>query len=1466
MIKLNVYYRILESDSIENHKQDDPFYFFELNEEAPYELTKEKVAEFLLIDNNIERKYIDFSSIQYKFEIQDSKAKNEYKKLVEPYPILEAIKNYNLYLKIIINKDSYSEEQEEKNEKQKEKEETQKQYAGTKQIMQWLKDIRIQIKNLNYKPIRKRKNSQHLKKNKKFLEIQNQIVDDKKDQVLISNFGKTVIIQPQQPKGIKKKVFFLYSFPLQKKGGNQGGIEILSEEDSYYKQYLSIYKIFKEKDMETNLYFKKIKENLYLDEKPTILHIRVDSVVRGDSKIKFIFCTENEEYYEYDFTHIVETLENNENIKLLIISSDNIDKIKQKMKGILPNICKIYINHKNQYVEKKFLDYEKENEFVKILYEKLLTNDCNIKGIINSLKLTKEIEIENGLKLFITKSKKENINEPLPKKYSLNYDIIKGHYLPIIGRKKSFAQCILKPSNKFCIYGENDVEMKCFLKKLGFSFYEREIVDKSYFIEIYPMEIENEKKVYQNKIDMVIDEICNNYDGDDVIKILIIIYFHGIIEDNLSELNKETKRERIPKNNNVFLKYLYSFNTDKIIGQEIDEIPEHLTNLIEYDEIEITSLIHYYIPKEYNEIMNKIFKNADISNGIYINNIYLLLNYLKKNKDKLNDDNFDEKYKNILIKNDIDKKKELMEKIINQKNRDIFIYLYIFKYGIGLSFLKFLWNDSWKNKIDYIKNNLSGIIIVEKNENEEIYRLSNSIRNIIDSPNNEKDKKNLEIFKINNSFIEIKKSQTKKNSLNDIPKSIEKVLHIYCFIFRKIIEKLDINKILDFNAGIKNHFWNTEKIQKENEIFNNKDKQFIFNEEIDSNNIHYIITTFKNNELLIKLLPYIDDISITLPTILHYNCNYIYEDLTFVFFNKFFTDIYNSYGWKSEKEKLDIEYIKSLIVRLEIFKYWSSRKIDHLNLINQKEKLEKINNETKIEICLIHLYENILKRNKKVKEIKNEFDIYIKNIKDENDRKNFEIRFKALYARNLNSIEQINNLLSNNDYKKNYETDLNIIKYQIIKFCSKFKFCFFLQNPLNKDLNDKIDINNHFFLTQKLLTILPKDFDIDFKTFKDIDEQDNSININNILFLYIANKNIYETNIKNRDKILIKILILGYNIDKDISFEEMHQKGIENIIYISSCNIIDEIKLFFDKIFFNFIHDFISILVSKKNKVTIYDAFKESRTNFKNKFKNIYNNYSKYIIPELRIDMTNQYDTFEVEIEEDESIEEISSKENLNYNYNENELEDEKSRIDNIYYMKNPFAENKEINVNKTKKRINKNQIKLPGIESLSEDNYKDFINGNIYDKNFFKDLVAEIEKRITKGGNLLNIYGNINSHIIDDLSKYFYMEKIFKDGIYIVRNINNPSELEDFINSSLFSKNPSKLILLDLTENNESIFDEELKKRIKEENKTNFIICSKKNENFEKSIDFMYKEEIVLNEKNRFIQSIINNQLIKNN
>ena len=38
---------------------------------------------------------------------------------------------------------------------------------------------------------------------------------------------------------------------------------------------------------------------------------------------------------------------------------------------------------------------------------------------------------------------------------------------------------------KICIYGEKGVGKKSFAKKLGFSLYERNIVDAVYYLEIY---------------------------------------------------------------------------------------------------------------------------------------------------------------------------------------------------------------------------------------------------------------------------------------------------------------------------------------------------------------------------------------------------------------------------------------------------------------------------------------------------------------------------------------------------------------------------------------------------------------------------------------------------------------------------------------------------------------------------------------------------------------------------------------------------------------------------------------------------------------------------------------------------------------------------------------------------------------------------------------------------------------------
>ena len=176
-------------------------------------------------------------------------------------------------------------------------------------------------------------------------------------------------------------------------------------------------------------------------------------------------------------------------------------------------------------------------------------------------------------------------------------------------------------------------------------------------------------------------------------------------------------------------------------------------------------------------------------------------------------------------------------------------------------------------------------------------------------------------------------------------------------------------------------------------------------------------------------------------------------------------------------------------------------------------------------------------------------------IEQEKNKKNYEIRYKALCARALNSIEEIEDLLKlYPDYKK----ELNLLKKQIIMYSAKCKFYFFLQNPLTNTLCEKIEINNNFYLTQKLYKIIPKNLQVEFKSFNDNYKVDELNDLKNIIFLYLANKSLFKQFIQRNDKTInITILILGY-LDKELTkdnIKDLHNKGIKNIIYISN---IDE--------------------------------------------------------------------------------------------------------------------------------------------------------------------------------------------------------------------------------------------------------------------------------------------------------------------
>ena len=349
-------------------------------------------------------------------------------------------------------------------------------------------------------------------------------------------------------------------------------------------------------------------------------------------------------------------------------------------------------------------------------------------------------------------------------------------------------------------------------------------------------------------------------------------------------------------------------------------------------------------------------------------------------------------------------------------------------------------------------------------------------------------------------------------------------------------------------------------------------------------------------------------------------------------------------------------------------------------------------------------------------------------------------------------------------------------------------------------------------------------------------------------------------------------MILGYfeANNKTEKLDKMHKKGIKNIIYISNYDenfinsFINEIPVLciFEKLFFEFIHNFISILISKRNISTINKAFEEAKGNYNKSFRFLLQNYDVNLdIPNLEINMDDVDDTFEIEFDEN-GKNNTFNKENMNFIYDE--YEDEEEKIKNIYYRKNPFKERKYAKQN-LNKETNPKFIKLPGIDFFDEENLKQFMNGGIYEKSKFEELINLIDRK--SKSNIFYIFGNLIFQIGNDLCKYFYMEKKYKNGIYIVKLINNKEELKNFFELNDINKNDSKLIVFDKINNQNKIFDDEIIEKMTKVDNILFILCSEnkdivsdKIEYYELDCAIKDKNIIQVNKEYKIIQSIINN------
>ena len=186
--------------------------------------------------------------------------------------------------------------------------------------------------------------------------------------------------------------------------------------------------------------------------------------------------------------------------------------------------------------------------------------------------------------------------------------------------------------------------------------------------------------------------------------------------------------------------------------------------------------------------------------------------------------------------------------------------------GIGQDNFKRLFDDEPGDLFEILKNKLFSLITCEYDGYDEILRLDSSFKSLIE-----------EIY-----------SQEIKNENKQIEIDI---LEDYFLLIRKITIDFDIDR--GFHSCINNHFW------FKREVFNYIAYNIkmincnfhIFNFKSDLNNIYNLINSdiYINYKSKVKI--YIDDMSITLPTLLYFTDNFYYEYIIIEFFEKLFENI-----------------------------------------------------------------------------------------------------------------------------------------------------------------------------------------------------------------------------------------------------------------------------------------------------------------------------------------------------------------------------------------------------------------------------------------------------------------------------------------------------------------------------------------------------------------------------------------------
>ena len=1049
------------------------------------------------------------------------------------------------------------------------------------------------------------------------------------------------------------------------------------EDNIYYNQMLSLYEIIKKSKIYANLLFEPINDIFlnYLEGGPDILHIKVNSILDESNQNKKLYINLDlngklDRHLFERYTTLFQLESNVSKIKLLILSTQNIEEFEKQFKKIyIKNI--IYVNNSKLYEEE-------ENLFINSLYECLLRGKTvqesfdksktkiNNKEGVKLVTNNKDNEKNNELKIYdIDKDDKEENRITLNQNCLLNLDYIKynyeeykNYYKIVMTLNKELRECInyLDMKKKVCVYGYEGVGTKYFIQKVGYYRYERNRVDDVYYIELYSLD--NSSDILELKTQEIIHNIYKDLNVENKPKlninnILIIVFFNFSIKDekNLIKLDKI-----INESNNNF-NFLFAFT----ISKEIKNIKDK--KIINYSSIELGKLDKKEQEKllnkcliDHNKKTNKIKKKILDSNlnensfsnihlrALFINYFY---NLNKGNKE------FEE---NENITNEI-----ILEKILEYEDgkidiKKIFAFFSILKFGINSDI--FYMKDYFFNEkeIEFIQKKLNYLIFVDKNENESVYYMDSSFIEIII---------NIFIKKYNDELLYY----------------LELILQNYALIFRYLLNysnfPYDIST--QFHPGINNNFWNSPCIFYEN--FEKKNPKIYFDDVIYSNNIFslfnykelrfrkMIAEQLKNEQNECKdgdcptsyyskindLKKYICQISIYLPTILHFKNSLIYRNLILDLF-------------------LNSNDLDKYIIKLKMIKFWISEKAK-LNL-KQKERELISEGDEKAEFYLITIYDYIIKR--KNDDISSIFENCQKNIKEEdffnlsrlnllygiytNDKKFFQEaekygkKSKNLYLELKSKLMQIECLLNENTFD-NFDKEINecikikndniakdnslknsdieekiskLFELKHEKFNNYVKniLFFFHSTPFYDENNKplKTESNNSFFLKYKLNTKFPK-LQFDFqKIDKKLKNLKKCLNYP-IRFLYIGSDlfndqgNIcYEDEafkgnfIKNEDieeiiknskcKDTCDIVILGFLNSQNL-YKKFESNNFRHIIYIKEFDSLNKIFIqqpylyfYFQKNFFNFIQEFILNLSKSRGFLTIKEAFRRANNNF----------------------------------------------------------------------------------------------------------------------------------------------------------------------------------------------------------------------------------------------------------------------------